>query len=119
MRRLITAALTSACLVSLPVPLWAVEEMVDGFGTINTRDGKVYCHLAHPVLCTPDELKKLEAVRKRAAENKAKVATCIKACSEAAKKCFDAEKAANLRPSEVKKDAPSCSLMATQCDQRC
>jgi len=124
MRRLIIAALTSACLVSFPVLLWAApnalgEEVIPGFGTIQTKGGKVYCHLEKPALCTPDELKQIEAHRKAAADAKAKVATCIKACSDAAKKCFDAEKAANLRPSEVKKDAPNCGLIATQCDQRC
>jgi hypothetical protein len=61
----------------------------------------------------------MEAAKQREVDAKAKVAICIKACSDAARKCFDAEKAANLRPSEVKKDAPKCGLIETQCDQRC
>ena len=128
MRRLVTAALTCACLVSSSVLLSAEEVKPRdseykriGVHEYATSGGKCYIRTTQGVgrPCSPDEVKEMEAAKQREVDAKAKVAICIKACSDAARKCFDAEKAANLRPSEVKKDAPKCGLIETQCDQRC
>jgi hypothetical protein len=115
MRRLITAALTSACLVSSPAMLWADQyEIIPGVGRImTTNGGKVYCHPEKETLCTSDELKKIETVRRDKADARARTAACVHACGVAADKC---EKEANAGKNPT---APSCTLVMHNCQTRC
>jgi hypothetical protein len=111
MRRLVTAALTSACLVSSPVMLWADQyEQIPGIGRImTTNGGKVYCHPEKETLCTQDELKKIETYRQDRAIAKTHTATCVHACEDAAVKCEKGGKPIGL----------SCGVDRNHCIGRC
>jgi hypothetical protein len=115
MRRLITAALASACLVSSPAMLWADQyEIIPGIGRImTTSGGKVYCHPEKETLCTSDELKKIEATRQRMAVARARTATCVHACEDAADKC-EKEGKAGKKPA-----GPACTIVQHNCQTRC